>query len=72
MWATGRRVLDPRWWTVLILLVAAAGIVGLGRRALTAGVVVIVIVIVGANIGAGLFVFVGSPNVVVLHPTAEA
>ena len=68
MWATGRRVLDPRWWTVLILLVAAACIVGLGRRALTAGVVVIV----GANIGAGLFVFVGSPNVVVLHPTAEA
>jgi len=48
--------------------VAAACIVGLGRRALTAGVVVIV----GANIGAGLFVFVGSPNVVVLHPTAEA
>lgn len=64
-WATGRRVLDPRWWAVLILLVVAGCIVGLGRRALTAGVI-------GANIGAGLFVFVGSPNVVALHPTAEA
>lgn len=64
-WATGRRVLDPRWRTVLILPVAAGCIVGLGRRVLTAGVI-------GANISAGLLVFVGGPNVTALHPIAEA
>ncbi|MEO7745842.1 MAG: hypothetical protein ABIV05_06390 [Actinomycetota bacterium] len=58
-WATRRRALDRRWVKVLVLLVAAGGVVGLGWRILTAGVI-------GANIGAGLFVFVGGPLVAAL------
>lgn len=58
-WAARRQALDRRWWTVLVLLVAAGGIVGLGWRVLTAGVI-------GANIGAGLFVLVGGPLVAAL------
>lgn len=58
-WATRRRALDRRWWTVLVLLVAAGGVVGLGWRILTAGVI-------GANIGAGLFIVVGGPLVAAL------
>ncbi len=58
-WATRRRALDRRWWTVLGLLAAAGCIVGLGWRVLTAGVI-------GANIGAGLFILVGGPVVAAL------
>jgi len=58
-WAMVRRVLDIRWWAVLVPLVAAGFIAGAGWRVLTAGVA-------GANIGAGFVVLLGGPMVLVL------
>ena len=58
-WATRRRVMDARWWTVLVPLLAAGGIAGFSWRVMTAGVI-------GANIGAGLCVIVGGPVVAAL------
>ncbi|MGC4789523.1 hypothetical protein ACLQ22_17020 [Micromonospora sp. DT178] len=57
--ATARRRLDPRWWWVLVPLVGAGVLVGLGWRVLTAGGI-------GANIGAGLMVIAGGPALAVL------
>ncbi|WP_347726959.1 hypothetical protein [Streptomyces sp. CAU 1734] len=51
----GRRgAMDPRHWQVLLPLVAAGLIAAMGLRVLTAGVI-------GANIGAGLFLMTGPP-----------
>jgi hypothetical protein len=58
-WATVRRVLDIRWWAVLVPLIAAGFIAGAGWRVMTAGVA-------GANIGAGFVVLLGGPVVLVL------
>lgn len=58
-WATARRVLDIRWWAVLLPLAAAGFIAGAGWRVMTAGVI-------GTNIGAGFVVFFGGPVVLVL------
>jgi len=54
--AARRRVLDSRWWLVVVLVTMAG--VGLAaiERMVTAGVV-------GANIGGGLALFVGVPVV---------
>ncbi|WP_063764448.1 hypothetical protein [Streptomyces sp. NRRL S-481] len=49
-----RGVLDPRWWGVLGPLVVVGLMAGVGLRILTAGVV-------GANIGAGLLIMLGTP-----------
>lgn len=49
--------LDRRWWEVLVPLVVAGVIVGVGWRVLAAGVL-------GVNIGAGLMVMCGGPVVV--------
>lgn len=53
---TRRGRLDRRWWGVLAPLVVAGLLVGVGWRVMTAGVI-------GANIGAGLALFFGSPVV---------
>ncbi|MGN9778229.1 hypothetical protein ACTMS0_21055 [Micromonospora sp. H33] len=53
------RQVDPRWWAVLLPLVAAGALAGYAGRVLTAGVI-------GANIGAGLIVLTGGPVLVVL------
>lgn len=58
-WATLRRVLDIRWWAVLLPLGAAGFIAGAGWRVMTAGGI-------GANIGAGMVVLFGGPAVLVL------
>jgi hypothetical protein len=55
-WATARRLLDVRWWAVLVPLTAAGFIAGAGWRVMTAGVI-------GANIGAGFVVLLGGPIV---------
>ncbi len=46
--AITRRLLDMRWWAVLLPLLAAGFIAGAGWRVMTAGVL-------GSNIGAGLW-----------------
>ncbi|MEH1102367.1 hypothetical protein [Micromonospora sp. CPCC 205561] len=61
--ATSRRRLDPRWWWVLVPLVAAGVLLGLAWRVLTAGGI-------GANIGAGLTVVAGGPALAVLLTVA--
>ncbi|MFD9330760.1 hypothetical protein [Streptomyces sp. NPDC060065] len=48
--------MDKRWWGVLVPLVMAGLLVGVGWRVLTAGVI-------GANIGAGLVIIFGGPVV---------
>ena len=48
--------LDRRWWQVLAPLAVAGLMLGVGWRIMTAGVI-------GANIGAGLAVFLGGPVV---------
>lgn len=58
-WFTVRRLLDARWWTVLVPLMAAGFITGAGWRVMTAGVI-------GANIGAGIVVLLGGPLVAAL------
>ncbi|GGM87072.1 hypothetical protein ACFFX1_50275 [Dactylosporangium sucinum] len=57
--ATRRRNVDPRWWRVLVPLLAVGLIVGSGWRVVTAGVI-------GANIGAAVVVTLGGPVVVAL------
>jgi hypothetical protein len=58
-WATLRRLLDARWWGVLVPLLAAGFIAGAGWRVMTARVI-------GANIGAGFVVLFGGPIFVLL------
>jgi hypothetical protein len=58
-WATLRRVLEVRWWVVLVALLAAGFIAGAGWRVMTAGVI-------GANIGAGFVILLGGPIFVAL------
>ncbi len=53
-WATVRRLLDARWWAVLVPLLAAGFIAGAGWRVMTAGVI-------GSNIGAGFVIILGGP-----------
>ncbi|WP_143676326.1 hypothetical protein [Streptomyces sp. TLI_146] len=50
---------DPRWWQVVLPLLAAGMLLGVGWRILTAGVI-------GANIGAGFVVLLGDPAVAAL------
>jgi hypothetical protein len=64
-WFTVRRLLDARWWTVLVPLMAAGFITGAGWRVMTAGVI-------GANIGAGFVVLLGGPLVAALLVWAVA
>lgn len=59
IWATARRLLDARWWAVLLPLLAAGFIAGAGWREMTAGVL-------GSNIGAGFVVLVGWPVIAIL------
>jgi hypothetical protein len=54
IWATIRRLLEARWWLVLLPLLAAGFIAGAGWRVMTAGVL-------GSNIGAGFVVLFGWP-----------
>jgi hypothetical protein len=65
VWFTVRHLLDARWWTVLVPLMAAGFITGAGWRVMTAGVI-------DANIGAGLVVLLGSPLVAALLVWAVA
>jgi hypothetical protein len=58
-WAAVRRVVDIRWWAVLIPLAVAGFIAGAGWRVMTAGVI-------GANIGAAFVVLLEGPLVLVL------
>ncbi|MGA5896538.1 hypothetical protein [Streptomyces venetus] len=51
--------LDRRWWGVLGPLVVVGLVAGVGWRILTAGVI-------GANIGAGLLIMLGTPIVAAL------
>lgn len=62
---TIRRVLDARWWSVLVPLLAAGFITGAGWRVMTAEVI-------GANIGAGFVILFGSPVVAALLTWALA
>ena len=50
---------DRRWWPVLVELILAGALCGAGWRVLTAGVI-------GANIGAGLVLWIGGPMVAAL------
>jgi len=59
IWAITRRLLDTRWWAVLLPLLAAGFIAGAGWRVMTAGVL-------GSNIGAGFVVLFGGPLVAIL------
>ncbi|WP_328339953.1 hypothetical protein [Streptomyces violaceus] len=52
--AARRGALDRRWWGVLGPLVIVGLMAGVGWRILTAGVV-------GANIGAGMLIILGTP-----------
>ena len=58
-WASLRKGLDPRWWSVLGPLLLIGVLVGFGWRVFTAGVI-------GANIGAGLVTFFAGPVIAVL------
>ncbi|MBA2283730.1 MAG: hypothetical protein H0W25_21185 [Acidimicrobiia bacterium] len=58
-----RRPLDRLWLRVVITLVLCGAVVGFGGRVLTAGVV-------GANIGAGMFLLFVFPAVVLVAGTA--
>ncbi|MDQ3570584.1 MAG: hypothetical protein M3396_08185 [Actinomycetota bacterium] len=59
VWAWRREPPRPGWLSVLVPLVVAGAIAGLGWRVMTAGVI-------GANIGAGLTVLFGTPVVIAL------
>jgi hypothetical protein len=59
VWASRRRLFDPRWWSAIVPMLVAGVIVGAGWRVVTAGAV-------GANIGAGLVVLFGAPVVAAL------
>ena len=56
VWAARGRVLDSRWWLVVVLVTMAGIGLAVIERMVTAGVV-------GANIGGGLALFVGVPMV---------
>jgi hypothetical protein len=53
-WGTRKRLVDPRWWSVIAPLLAAGVIAGAGWRVMTAGVI-------GANFGAGFVILAGGP-----------
>ncbi|GAA0612915.1 hypothetical protein [Streptomyces crystallinus] len=57
--ASRRGRFDTRWWQVILPLLAAGLLLGVGWRILTAGVI-------GANIGAGLTLFLAGPTVAAL------
>jgi hypothetical protein len=57
--ATASHSFDPRWWSVVGPLLLLGSLLGLGWRVLTAGVI-------GANIGAGLFMFAAGPVMLAL------
>ncbi|MFD9567050.1 hypothetical protein [Streptomyces sp. NPDC059994] len=57
--ASRRGRFDARWWQVVLPLLAAGLLLGVGWRILTAGVI-------GANIGAGLALFLAGPTVTAL------
>lgn len=57
--ASASHSFDLRWWSVVGPLLMLGILLGLGWRVLTAGVI-------GANIGAGLFVFVAGPVILAL------
>src|SRR5215469_5218615 len=65
VWFTVRHLFDARWWSVLVPLMAAGFITGAGWRVMTAGVI-------GANIGAGFVIMVGTPLVTALLVWAVA
>ncbi|MFD9483581.1 hypothetical protein ACFWBX_06170 [Streptomyces sp. NPDC059991] len=54
-----RKRFDPRWWQVVLPLLAAGLLLGVGWRIVTAGVI-------GANIGAGLTIFLAGPAIAAL------
>ncbi|HZN71826.1 MAG TPA: hypothetical protein VFC00_09135 [Micromonosporaceae bacterium] len=58
-WSSWRGRFDQRWWHVVAPLLAAGLVAGAGWRVITAGVI-------GANIGAGLFIAFGTPLVALL------
>ncbi len=60
-----QRPADRRWLAVLVPLLAAGAVVGVGWRIVTAGVI-------GANIGGGLFMLVGPWIVLALVVGAAA
>lgn len=63
--ATRTRRMDPSWWAALVPVIIAGVFIGLGWRALTAGVI-------GANIGAGMVALFGGPVVAMLLTWAIA
>jgi hypothetical protein len=58
-WAARQRRIDPRWITVVGLLITVGAIVAGGYRTVTAGVI-------GANIGAGFVFLFGIPACIAL------
>jgi hypothetical protein len=58
-WASRRGRFDRRWWHVVLPLLIAGLVVGTGSRVVTAGVI-------GANIGAGFVIVLGTPLVALL------
>jgi hypothetical protein len=58
-WVTIRHPSHRPWWSVVLPVVVIGYILGVGYRALTMGTI-------GANIGAGVFVWWGSPAVAML------
>ena len=65
LWFTVKHLVDARWWSVLVPLMAAGFITGAGWRVMTAGVI-------GANIGAGFVILFGGPLVAALLVWAVA
>jgi hypothetical protein len=57
--ASASHSFDPSWWSVVGPLLLLGILLGLGWRVITAGVI-------GANIGAGLFVFFIGPVILAL------
>jgi hypothetical protein len=58
-WLTIRHRRHRPWWSVVLPIVVVGYILGVGYRAMTTGTI-------GANIGAGVFVGIGSPAVAML------
>jgi hypothetical protein len=57
--ASASHSFNPKWWSLVGPLLLLGILLGLGWRVLTAGVI-------GANIGAGLFVFAAGPVMLAL------
>lgn len=57
--ASASHSFDLKWWTVVGPLLLLGILLGLGWRVLTAGVI-------GANIGAGLFMFLAGPVILAI------